>query len=127
MLRLFLDTHVVIWLFQREPSHFSKTALHLIDTCDDIFLPTISVLELQLLYEIGRITVEPRSIIDDLQEIIGLQLLNYSFKDLVFASLSVDWTRDPFDRLIVSETVLNKAKLLTKDEKILNNFSNAIW
>ncbi len=79
------------------------------------------------MYEIGRITVEPRSIIDDLKEIIGLQLLNYNFKDLIFTSLSVDWTRDPFDRLIVSETILNKAKLLTKDEKILNNFSNAIW
>ncbi len=125
-MKLFLDTHVIIWLFIREPFRFPAKALKLIDS-SEIFIPTISLLELQFLFEIGKITVEPNIIVDDLKENIALLPLHTDFTDLIRTAMSISWTRDPFDRMIVAETVFHNAKLLTKDNKILNHFSNAIW
>lgn len=125
-MKLFLDTHVVVWLFLREPSRFPDKAIKLIDS-SDIFIPTISLLELQFLYEIGKITVEPNIIVDDLRETIALSSLHTDFADLLQSALPLSWTRDPFDRMIVAEALFHKSKLLTKDAKILKNFSDAVW
>ncbi len=125
-MKLFLDTHIVIWLFQRDPARFSQKALNLIDS-SDLFIPTVSLLELQFLYEIGKITIEPSIIVGELRETITLLSVHTDFADLVQAALPLSWTRDPFDRLIVAEVNFHKAKLLTKDNRILKHFAPAVW
>ncbi len=42
-------------------------------------------------------------------------------------SLKEGWTRDPFDRLIVANAKAANASLVTKDERILKNYSRAVW
>ncbi|WP_199317478.1 hypothetical protein [Planktothricoides raciborskii] len=42
-------------------------------------------------------------------------------------SLDLDWTRDPFDRLIVAHAAVNNNILLTKDRIILANYAQAQW
>ncbi len=42
-------------------------------------------------------------------------------------SLQEKWTRDPFDRLIVSHAKLKSATLITKDPHILKNYIKAVW
>jgi PIN domain nuclease of toxin-antitoxin system len=41
--------------------------------------------------------------------------------------LSMAWTRDSFDSLIVANAKYEKAYLLTKDDNIQKNFKQAIW
>jgi len=41
--------------------------------------------------------------------------------------VSSEWTRDPFDRLIVAHAAANDARLLTKDEKIRRHYKRAVW
>ena len=42
-------------------------------------------------------------------------------------SLEIDWTRDPFDRLIVAQAIAADGFLLTKDRTILNHSVAALW
>jgi PIN domain nuclease of toxin-antitoxin system len=39
----------------------------------------------------------------------------------------VQWTRDPFDRLIVAQALLHDAPLITKDEHIRRHYAGALW
>lgn len=46
---------------------------------------------------------------------------------LVAAARGLQWTRDPFDRLIVGSALAQGAHLVTCDERILANYRLAIW
>ena len=124
---LYLDTHIVIWLREKALHKFSKKALSCIENADVIMVSAMVVLELKYLYEIGKINEEPQHIISDLSDMIDLKVDQNSFYDSVKEALYVRWTRDAFDRLIVANAIFASAPLLTKDQKILENFEDAVF
>ena len=71
-------------------------------------------LELQYLYEIGRVGQPPLPVLDALQSNLGLVVCDASFPAIVRAVESQTWTRDPFDRLIVAQASLFDAPLQKK-------------
>ncbi len=122
----FLDTNIVIWLFQGELNKLPSSLQITLENNELVVSPIIK-LELQYLYEIKRIKIPPKKILDYLYENIGLSLQNIPLHLLIEESLSQSWTRDPFDRLIVSHANLEKSYLVTRDKTILANYSMAVW
>jgi len=123
---IYLDTHVVIWLYAGLAEQFSARARKLINENELAISPIVS-LEVQYLHEIGRITIASDAIISDLQERIGLQIDGASLAAVVTQALALSWTRDPFDRMIVAQAQVGNAPLLTKDAAILSRFDAAVW
>jgi PIN domain nuclease of toxin-antitoxin system len=123
---IYLDTHVVVWLYSGLTDKLTDIAKTLIND-NEVYVSAIVRLELQYLYEIKRITDEPDVIISNLSEQIGLKICNKNFNDIISISLTITWTRDPFDRLITANALLNNNILLSKDQNILNNYLYAKW
>ena len=123
---IYLDTHVLVWLYAGDLKNISRLAIKLINK-NDIFISPLVRLELQYLFEIGRITSEANEIIFDLSGRIGLKVCDKNFNIIVNSALEISWTRDPFDRVIVANAALNENVLLTKDKNILKNYEHAIW
>ena len=46
---------------------------------------------------------------------------------VIAAAFELSWSPDPFDRLIVAQTIAGGGKLITKDRRIHKNFDRAIW
>lgn len=122
----FLDTHIVCWLYEGRIDLLSRECVAAIETGLLRISPMVS-LELQYLYEIGRITRSANEVLAALAEDIDLRLNVTSFADTVARAQSLNWTRDPFDRLIVAETMAAGGVLLTRDEKIRANCACAVW
>jgi PIN domain nuclease of toxin-antitoxin system len=118
---IYLDTHIVVWLYAGLTNFFSQEIRELINR-SDIQISPIVRLELQYLYEINRIADQPDAMISDLSNRLGLQVDKETFDTIVGRALAVSWTRDPFDRLIVANAGLNNHILLTKDRTILANY-----
>ena len=123
---IYLDTHVVVWLYSAELDLFSPTACQLIEDNELLISPMV-LLELQYLMEIKRIIVEPTVIFDNLSETVGLQKCRSSFGLVVAESMRITWTRDPFDRIITATAAMHNAILLTKDEQIRQEYDRALW
>lgn len=123
---LYLDTHVVVWLYAGVMEEFSQTAIMLIDQHDLLISPMVQ-LELNYLHETKKITRTAHTIIHDLQSHIGLRICDMPFESIVDKAASLVWTRDPFDRLIVAQALCAKSKLLTKDRLIRKHCKSAIW
>jgi PIN domain nuclease of toxin-antitoxin system len=85
------------------------------------------VLELQLLHEIGRVSVPAQEVITGLVGRIGLRISEAPFGRVVAIAQSLSWTRDPFDRLIVAQAMAENAPLLTKDRLIRQRYKKALW
>lgn len=122
----FLDTHVVMWLYDGLVERLSPAAKDLLEKAQ-ILVSSMVVLELQFLKEIGRIHPTSDHVLTVLGSDIGLQQSLSSFEDVVGEAGALSWTRDPFDRLIVAETILHQAKLITKDEMIRKHYPSAVW
>ncbi|MBD2604190.1 PIN domain-containing protein [Scytonema hofmannii FACHB-248] len=123
---IYLDTHVVAWLYSGLTDKLTEKAKNLIND-NEIYISAIVRLELQYLYEIKRLTDESDLIIAQLSEQIGLKICNKDFKDIISIALTITWTRDPFDRIITANALLNNNILLSKDQNILNNYLYAKW
>lgn len=123
---VYLDTHAVVWLYQKDLDKFSSTVIELIEN-NDLLISPMALMELKFLNEIGRLHVKPMIIVSELQQTINLKICDEHFSKVVYESLDLSWTRDPFDRLIVANALASDAILLSKDRNIIQNYEKAIW
>jgi PIN domain nuclease of toxin-antitoxin system len=126
-LKIYLDTHVVVWLAEGLVEKLSPAASAAIESSEVEISPMVLV-ELQYLFEIKRIVKAPLALIDQLQTLIGLKISEHAFASVARSALFETWTRDPFDRMIVAQARSDGySGLVTSDEKIQGNYSKAIW
>ncbi len=123
---IFLDTHVVVWLYAGLTARLSSRGIELIEA-NPLYISPMVQLELQYLKEIKRITADSALIVETLEYSIGLQLCQLPFAQLVTEALAENWTRDTFDRLIVAQARTRQAQLLTQDRTILQHYPQAVW
>jgi PIN domain nuclease of toxin-antitoxin system len=123
---IYLDTHVVLWLYEGLLNRLPKTALQAIDASDLLVSPMVR-LELQYLHEIKRSRQPAGSILSDLRAQIGLAVCDLPFDQVVRKASEFTWTRDPFDRVIVAQSACKNLRLLTKDRGIRKHTALAFW
>jgi len=123
---IYLDTHVVAWLFSDRVDLLPAAARSRIEESDLLISPAVK-LELQYLYEIRRITFSGEHIVNALEKELALKTCDLPFLSVIDVALDASWTRDPFDRLIASQANLRGATLLTKDRGILSHCEWAEW
>jgi PIN domain nuclease of toxin-antitoxin system len=123
---VYLDTPVVIWVYEGDEQKVSPHASRALDTSELLVSPAV-LPELEMLHEIGRIRISAERVISTLESQIGLHVCSMPFRDMAIAALHEKWTRDPFDRLIVANAKAAGAPLVTKDERIRKHYRRAIW
>ena len=123
---IYLDTHVVVWLYAGRTDLIPPAALSRIEANDLLISPMVG-LELQYLHEAGK-TGEPAEVVlGALAGEIGLRQCDLPFAEVAKVARQEDWTRDPFDRLTVAQARLRTAPLLTKDRSIHDHYADAVW
>ncbi len=123
---IYLDTHVVVWLFYGFLDNISDVAKKYINE-NDIVISPIVLLEIQYLLEKNRISHDFNKIYKTLSKDIGLKISSNLFRNVINQAVSLNFTTDPFDRIIVAEAKLNNCKLVTKDSNIIKNYNKAVW
>jgi len=117
----------VIFLHSGATERISARATQQIED-GNLLISAIVMLELQMLWEIGRLNYDAGTIFADLSQQIGLSLCPLPMRAVVQAALGIQWTRDPFDRIILANAIAcNKAPLITSDRRLREEYDNAIW
>lgn len=123
---VYLDTHIVVWLYAGLIEKITENAKEAIEYCD-VLISQLVRLELQYLFEIGRIKCKPSIVIKSLSESIDLNVSDFPLSQIINEALQTDWTRDVFDRLLVAEAKANRAGFITADDDIRAEYKHAIW
>lgn len=123
---IYLDTHVVAWLYAGRTDLLSPRAAKLVETEELRISPAVT-LELEFLREIGRLRAGGNTIVQSLSIQLGLRVCDLAFPAVVESALDQHWTRDPFDRVIVGHAALSASALLTKDTGIRRHYKHARW
>lgn len=112
---MLLDTHFLLWLLVGSPR--LKKYPWLADRRPWAISP-VSLWEIQFLHEIGRVVVDSSALADALATDPRFVIDDLSLSVLIDAALSVDWTRDPFDRLLVAHSLARRLELCSADQAI---------
>ena len=122
---VFIDTHIAVWLYNNSMEKFSSEGRNALEI-NDIFISPACALELEYLYEIGKINRRSGAILELLADLIGLGIDDISFAELVKSATNEKWTRDPFDRMIVAHAKKRGAILITADRVIKKNYKKTV-
>ena len=122
----YLDTHIAVWLYAGLTEKISDAARDAIEDNDLLISPLVR-LELQYLFEIGRITVKPDTIIKNLFTAIDLRVSETPLQKILNQAAKINWTRDVFDRMLSAESMATGGGFITADETIKSNLKLAIW
>ena len=123
---VYLDTHVVVWLYEKDEERISPLARELIESSDLLVSPMV-LLEVEYLFETGRINAKAAEVYDYLHDTIELDVCAKPFAAVARKSIGMKWTRDPFDRLITAQAAVDDSPLLTKDDTIHTYYPEAVW
>ena len=116
---ILLDTNALIWLAQ---GHRRARPLQGVPR---LHISPASLLELQFLVETGRLRFKDRASVDSVVSDDRWQLDEPSAGPWFAAACEYGWTRDPFDRLIVSHARLRRWKLARADEQLIEQLPAA--
>lgn len=122
----FLDTHIVIWLYDALTDRFSRKAVRIINS-NEIFISPFVILEIEYLFEAKKIKVKPSPVVASLVNSIGLKVSETPLSKIIEVAVTLDWTRDPFDRMLVAEAYIHNAYFISRDEDIRRNYPLVIW
>lgn len=116
-MRVLLDTHTLIWGLC-EPERLNvKTKELLVNIDNIIFVSIASLWELQIKKSLNKITL-PDNFTSQLQE-YGYELLNITHEHISKLDTIPMIHRDPFDRMLISQSIYENIPLVTKDTEII--------
>jgi len=112
---ILLDTNAVLWLHLGH-----RRGRRLEPLIGRMYLSPASLLEIQLLIETGRIRLRRGASLSDLVEDDRWALDDPPSVPWFEQALDLQWTRDPFDRLLVAHGRLRGWRLATADAELLH-------
>lgn len=128
-MKLLLDTCTFLWL-SAEPAALSRAARRALEDPDnDLIVHQVCVLEIVIKHAAGRLTLAspPAEFIRQSIERHGLQYVTLDDETVFNLGKLPDLHRDPFDRLLVSHTLLNGLTIVTPDPEIHRYPARALW
>jgi PIN domain nuclease of toxin-antitoxin system len=120
-LRILLDTQVWLWLIESPGRMRASVRRELADRSNELYLSAASCWEIAIKYRLGRLPlpappeefVPPRVVRD---EVLPLPVEHHHA--LRVATLP-DHHKDPFDRLLIAQALVENLVLYTADEQLL--------
>lgn len=126
---LLLDTCAFLWIAW-EPGRLSQTAaLHFQDPGNRVFLSAASSWEIAIKQRLGKIRLprDPLELVPEIRERHSIESLPIDEESTLRVALLPDLHNDPFDRMLVSQSITNGLTLLTPDDEIRQYPVRAVW
>jgi PIN domain nuclease of toxin-antitoxin system len=111
-----IDTHALIWFLNGDNNLSEKAKKAIEDKDANNFVSIASLWEIAIKISLGKLELKtPFAEISKQIEINGFQILPVTFEDTLILSTLPFYHRDPFDRIIISQSITNKFSIISKD------------
>jgi len=124
-MKLILDTHAMLWWWS-DPDRLPPTALsQLSDGANTVLASAVSAYEIAYKHQLGKLSL-PTGLLADFENAVADERwtpLPISTAHSLLAGQLASPHRDPFDRLLAAQAILEDAVLVTADPAF-SSFSN---
>lgn len=120
-MKLLLDTHIFLWLINKDKQLKQEIIDIISNTDNEVFLSVVSVWECVIKYQLGKLRlVEPPEIyLPRKRKEYIIQSLNVDEESIKYLPTLPLLHKDPFDRLLICQSLQHQAKIITTDNSIL--------
>ena len=117
-MRYLIDTHVLLWYIQGDNRLKSKYIEIIDDSDTEILVSSVSLWEIALKISIGKLELNTdyKNFINFLTE-IDFSILDFDSEDLNTMINLPFHHQDPFDRLIIAQSITKNLSLISDDNK----------
>ncbi|MGF1519314.1 MAG: type II toxin-antitoxin system VapC family toxin [Nodosilinea sp.] len=124
---LLLDTHALIWFLDND-TRLPATTRTQIETTPTVLVSIASLWEISIKANIGKLDLSaPFSTIEPNLVALGITQLPITFKDLeIYLSLPLHH-RDPFDRILIAQTINHSLSLVSQDTQMDAYAIQRLW
>lgn len=121
-MKYLLDTHVVLWLAFNDEKLSPKVRKLLVSEDAEIYLSAVSFWEISIKYQMGKLDLKqhtPETLMAGIDQHFECHKLDLALKDAVtFFQLEPLHHKDPFDRMLIWQSLRHGLALITDDENI---------
>jgi PIN domain nuclease of toxin-antitoxin system len=115
--RILLDTHIYVWWLANDRRLPVAADAIIMDSANEVFVSAASIWEVSIKSALGQIEVDPNELVESIQT-CGFKELHISSRHAVETAKLPRHHRDPFDRLLVAQSLVEPAHLLTHDRQL---------
>lgn len=114
-MNILIDTHIFLWLLN-DPSKINTQYLkHLKNTKNAIYMSSMSMVELIIKSSIGKLQIEFD--IEQEANAMDIEVVSFDAQDALQLSKLPLHHKDPFDRMIIAQTMRKNYVLMSDDAK----------
>jgi PIN domain nuclease of toxin-antitoxin system len=127
--RLLLDTHAFIWWIAGNPSLSATAQAAIDDPTNDVFVSAASAWEIATKHRIGKLP-DAAALAADVEAAIadqGFAALPITIRHAQLAGSLPGPHRDPFDRMLIAQAILESATLLSNETVFDAHGVNRLW
>ena len=120
-MRVLLDTHIALWCMYRQKKLSCSSVRIMTDSKNEFYVSLASAWEIEIKHSIGKLEESSETFISDCKE-MGFILLPISEKHITALSRlekPINGHKDPFDRMLLAQSVSEGLYFLTEDSKLL--------
>ncbi len=114
-MRLIIDTHIFLWALS-DPKRIHKDQLTEIEMrANIIYVSSISIAEMMIKASIGKLDIsfDPVAMVEK----CGFESLDFRSEDALHLKDMPFHHRDPFDRMLIAQSMANQYPIVTDDQK----------
>ena len=115
-MNIIIDTHIFLWALSSPSRLGSSKRNALEDLSNTIYVSSISIAELMIKASIGKIEIDFDPV--HMAEETGFALLNFGAQAALLLKALPFHHRDPFDRMLIAQSIAEGCRLMTDDIKI---------
>lgn len=127
-MEILLDTHAFIWFINGDDKIPSKPLKIIKNIENRCFVSIVTIWEIAIKYSLGKLELTRN--FDDISKIMSknkFEILPITFEH-IRKLIELEYIhRDPFDRIIISQGIVENLKILSKDENFKKYPVNIIW
>lgn len=128
-MKLLLDTHTFIW-WDSEPLRLSPQVLSMCQNPENVLLVSVASLwEMQIKLQLGKLKLNTplAELVAGQQQINKIEILDVKLEHILALGELPPHHRDPFDRLLIAQTNIEEAILLSKDQIFAEYAIKVVW
>ena len=114
-MKILIDTHIFLWALSSPEKLSSKRKFQLELASNDVFLSAMSIAELMIKSSLGKLEINFNPV--EMAKEMGIALLDFSGEEALLLKSLPFHHKDPFDRMIISQSIHHKLKLMSDDSQ----------
>jgi PIN domain nuclease of toxin-antitoxin system len=127
-MKIILDTHTLLWFLSHDIKLSEKARTMIEDSSNDVFVSIASFWEITIKLSLSKLVLDiPFELLFVESETLNIKTLHIKKEHLIHLKELPFIHRDPFDRLIISQSMVEDYALVSVD-KVFDEYKiNRVW